>query len=158
MFNPARRDKWVFGDRDSGAYLLKFAWTKIIRHQMVKDVSSPDDPTLDRYWATRRRRGPPAPLNTVDLRLLKAQAGRCPLCTDLLLSADSAPQSPHEWELWQRAIRRAITKQNLLAQPDAGTPDETKLRLVHAFCQRRYPTGTGSSPATLLNRTPPGLA
>src|SRR5215831_19936602 len=29
QFNPARRDRWVFGDRDSGAYLLKFAWTKI---------------------------------------------------------------------------------------------------------------------------------
>src|SRR5574342_974677 len=34
MFNPARRDRWVFGDRDTGAaaYLLKFAWTKIVRH------------------------------------------------------------------------------------------------------------------------------
>jgi RNA-directed DNA polymerase len=72
---------------------------------------------LAQYWANRRRRGPPAPLNTINLRLLKAQNGRCPLCLDLLLHADSAPQSPYEWELWQGAIRRAITKQNLLAQP-----------------------------------------
>jgi RNA-directed DNA polymerase len=28
-FHPDRRDRRVFGDRDSGAYLLKFAWTKI---------------------------------------------------------------------------------------------------------------------------------
>ena len=40
-FNPARQDRWVFGDRDSGAYLLKFAWTKIVRHQMVKGRASP---------------------------------------------------------------------------------------------------------------------
>ena len=45
-FNPARHDKWVFGDRDSGAYLHKFAWTKIVRHQMVKGTASPDDPAL----------------------------------------------------------------------------------------------------------------
>lgn len=38
-FNTSRRDRWVFGDRDSGAYLLKFAWTKIVRHQMVKGIS-----------------------------------------------------------------------------------------------------------------------
>ena len=31
-FNPARADRWVFGDRTSGAYLPKFAWTKIVRH------------------------------------------------------------------------------------------------------------------------------
>jgi hypothetical protein len=29
-FNKARQDRWVFGDRDSGAYLLKFSWTKIV--------------------------------------------------------------------------------------------------------------------------------
>src|SRR6266545_8367516 len=46
MFNKSRRDQWVFGDRDSGAYLHKFAWTKIIRHQMVPGTASPDDPAL----------------------------------------------------------------------------------------------------------------
>jgi RNA-directed DNA polymerase len=32
MFNPSRRDRWVFGDRDSGRYLVKFSWTRIVRH------------------------------------------------------------------------------------------------------------------------------
>ena len=45
-FVPSRQDRWVFGDRDSGAYLLKFAWTKITRHTLVKGWASPDDPTL----------------------------------------------------------------------------------------------------------------
>ena len=51
-FNPARNDRWVFGDRASGAYLPKFAWTKIVRHQMVPGAASPDDPDLAQYWAT----------------------------------------------------------------------------------------------------------
>ena len=45
-FHKSRRDRWVFGDRESGAYLLKHAWTNIVRHQMVPGRSSPDDPTL----------------------------------------------------------------------------------------------------------------
>jgi hypothetical protein len=28
MFNKARRDRLVFGDRNSGAYLHKFVWTR----------------------------------------------------------------------------------------------------------------------------------
>ena len=56
-FNKSRRDRWVFGDRDSGAYRTKFAWTGIVRHRMVKGGSSPDDPALAQYWADRRRRG-----------------------------------------------------------------------------------------------------
>ena len=75
-FNSARRDRWVFGDRESGAYLLKFAWTKITRHTLVKGWASPDDPALAGYWAARRRRGNP-PLRRAELRLLKAQQARC---------------------------------------------------------------------------------
>jgi RNA-directed DNA polymerase len=50
MFNPARRDTWVFGSRTSGFYLRKFAWTPIIRHRMVAATASPDDPSLTDYW------------------------------------------------------------------------------------------------------------
>lgn len=34
-FNPARRNNWVFGDRQTGAYLHHYAWTKIVRHVPV---------------------------------------------------------------------------------------------------------------------------
>ena len=73
-FVHTRRDRWVFGDRDSGAYLLKFAWTKITRHTLVKGWASPDDPALASYWAARRRRGTP-PLDPPRLRLLQRQRG-----------------------------------------------------------------------------------
>ncbi|WP_206685984.1 hypothetical protein [Kribbella qitaiheensis] len=39
----------MFGDRDSGAYLAKFAWTKIVRYTLVKGRSSPDEPVLIQY-------------------------------------------------------------------------------------------------------------
>jgi RNA-directed DNA polymerase len=61
VFNKARRDRWVFGDRDSGRYLTKFSWTKIVRHQMVRGTSSVDDPALADYWRERRRKHKPAP-------------------------------------------------------------------------------------------------
>ena len=135
-FNKSRQDRWVFGDRDSGAYLTRFAWTKIVRHPMVRGTSSTDDPALAEYWAARRRRGIPRPIDAATLRLLQSQHGRCPCCGQLLLDADRPPQSPHEWEQWLAAIRKAITK-NAIATPAGSTPDEGRLRLLHAHCHRR---------------------
>jgi RNA-directed DNA polymerase len=134
-FNKSRQDRWVFGDRDSGAYLHRFAWTKIVRHPMVRGTSSPDDPALADYWAARRRRGIPRPIDAATLRLLQSQHGRCPCCGQLLLDADRPPQSPREWEQWLAAIRKAITK-NAIADPAGSTPDEGRLRLLHAHCYR----------------------
>jgi RNA-directed DNA polymerase len=54
-YSKSRNDRWVFGDRDSGAYLVKASWTKIVRHIMVRGRASPDDPTLTRYWASRQQ-------------------------------------------------------------------------------------------------------
>jgi RNA-directed DNA polymerase len=139
-FNPARGDRWVFGDRASGAYLPKFAWTKIVRHQMVPGTASPDDPDLARYWSDRRRKSPP-PLDRSTLRLLKAQGGRCPLCGDTLLHAGREPNCPREWEEWFSAVRKAITRHNLAASVDTATADDTWIRLVHSTCQRRITKG-----------------
>src|SRR6266487_1467871 len=155
VFNTARRDRWVFGDRDSGAYLLKFAWTKIVRHTMVKGGASPDDPTLAGYWAQRRRREQP-PLDRSRLRALTAQHGRCPLCDGLLLHADHQPQTPHEWEQWSMVTRTAIRKQAITADTGSGAPhDTTTFRLIHAHCRRRL--GSGSGPALLPAASPWGL-
>jgi RNA-directed DNA polymerase len=136
-FNKSRQDRWVFGDRDSGAYLTRFAWTKIVRHPMVRGTSSPDDPALAEYWAARRRRGIPRPIDAATLRLLQSQHGRCPCCGQLLLDADRPPQTPREWEQWLAATRKAITK-NAIATPAGSNPDEGRLRLLHAHCYRHY--------------------
>lgn len=137
MFNPKRQDRWVFGSRETGYYLRKFAWTKIVRHQLVTGTASPDDPSLTEYWARRRRRSSP-PVGTATLRLLRAQNGQCPLCRGMLLHADREPQSPQEWEQWLSATRRALRKRAITAQSDQGAPDEqATLRLVHTHCLRR---------------------
>ncbi len=146
-FNRFRQDRWVFGDRDSGTYLRKFAWTRIVRHQLVKGGSSPDDPALAQYWADRRRKGSPLPVDGVTLRLLVTQQGRCTICGSLLLHADREPQSPREWEQWRTATHKAMTKSYLVLRDD-GTPDETKPRLVHTHCQRRLLAATGSGPSS----------
>jgi RNA-directed DNA polymerase len=148
-FHPGRRDRWVFGDRDSGAYLLKFAWTKITRHTLVKGWASPDDPVLTNYWEARRRRGRP-PLDRARLRLLQRQRGRCPLCGHLLLHADQEPQHPDEWEHWIAATRKALSHHLLALDMGSGATDTiTVFRLVHTHCRDRPPGGTGGGPALL---------
>jgi len=134
-FHKSRRDRWVFGDRDSGAYLLKHAWTSIVRHQMVPGRSSPDDPTLADYWARRRKRSRP-PLDGFTLGQLRAQHGRCPACGQLLLQADQEPQTPHEWEQWLAVTRKAVRKQAVTVEQVSGQSDDAvAVHLVHAWCR-----------------------
>jgi RNA-directed DNA polymerase len=142
-FNKFRNDRWVFGDAASGAYLVKFSWTGIVRHTLVKGGASPDDPALAEYWATRRRRIKP-PLDGYTLRLLTRQDGRCPLCGDELLSAEQPPQSPHEWERWWLQItRKAIVADYLVHHGRPSSPDGDHTRLVHATCQREHQARRG---------------
>jgi RNA-directed DNA polymerase len=143
-FNKFRNDRWVFGarghavnDRGDIAHLVKFAWTAIVRHQLVAGRASPDDPNLIDYWATRRRKVKPA-LDNYNLNLLAKQDGRCPLCGDHLLTLDQPPQSPHEWERWWLGVtRRAIAANRFTHYHGrSGPPDENRTRLVHSSCHR----------------------
>jgi RNA-directed DNA polymerase len=155
QFNKSRHGQWVFGDRDSGAYLHRFAWTRIVRHPMVKGAASPDDPALTGYWAKRRSKAPPLSIDTTSLRLFEAQHGRCRICGDWLLSVDDRPQSPREWERWLLAARKTIIQ---IATRVHGTPDETEPRLIHAHCHGQHYANRGKGPALLPAHEPPGLA
>jgi RNA-directed DNA polymerase len=150
-FSTARADRWVFGDRTTGAYLPKLAWTKIERHVMVKGRASPDDPALDQYWARRHSKQLP-PLNAVRLRLLRQQGGRCAVCGDFLLHADHPPQSPHEWEQWLETVRTATRKGNIAHGPGVMPDDQ---HLTHASCSKRMGTRTSASTATPLGLPEP---
>lgn len=144
LFNKSRRDRWVFGDRVSGAYLTKFSWTKIVRHVPVHGRASPDDPALDVYWADRRRQRRTPPVDEHTARLLRAQGGRCPSCGEFLLHADHEPRSPLEWEQWFITVRRVLRKQHIVEQADGQ--DRTFYRLLHAHCQRRLTAAQGNQP------------
>ncbi|HWM98324.1 MAG TPA: group II intron reverse transcriptase/maturase, partial [Streptosporangiaceae bacterium] len=152
-FNTSRGDRWVFGDRagtnERGGvpHLVKFSWTDIVRHQMVKGAASPDDPDLIDYWANRRRRTKP-PLDSYNLRLLTRQDGRCPLCGDHLLTADQPPQSPREWERWWLSVtRKAIAVEHLVHQDRHGKPGSKRTRLIHASCRSGRQARPGGKPA-----------
>jgi RNA-directed DNA polymerase len=147
QFHPSRQDRWVFGDRDSGAYMQKFAWTKIVRHQIVNGAASPDDPALTNYWA-RRRRTAPLPINTASLWLHRAQNGRCPICKDPLYADDRQPQTPQEWEHWLANARNTTT----IVTQATGTTDDAEHRLIHAHCHH------GKRPTPLHANTPTRLA
>jgi RNA-directed DNA polymerase len=144
-FNKARQDRWVFGDRDSGAYMHHFAWTTVVRHQTVWQRASPDDPALAEYWARRRNRSV-LPINNTSLWLLKAQDGCCPICKTPLFA--DQPQTPSDWETWLAATRTTI----MIVKPVTDTPDEADNRLIHVRCANR------SGPALLPAYQPTGLA
>ena len=145
-FNKTRQDRWVFGDRHSGAFMHRFAWTSIVRHQMVIGAASPDDPALAEYWA-RRRRKTPLPVNRTAQRLHRAQDGCCAICKSELLPVEDQPQTPREWEQWLATTRKTID-----VIWDQGTSDKPEPRLVHIHCH------TSRGPALLPAHDPLGLA
>jgi RNA-directed DNA polymerase len=147
--NKFRNDRWVFGDPESGAYLVKFSWIDIVRHVMVRGAASLDDPALADYWAARRRKVKP-PLDNYTLRLLARQDGRCSLCGDHLLAADQPPQSPNAWERWwQQVTRAAIAADYLVHHGRSGPPDNDQTRLVHVSCRRELRARQRRTPAQL---------
>ena len=146
-FNKFRNDHWVFGDRDSGAYLVKFSWTAIQRHVLVTGAASPDDPALAQYWATRRNKVKP-PIDRYTLRLLTKQAGLCLLCGEHLLTASQPPNSPEQWERWWLHVtRRAIAASYLVHHGKPSPAGEDQTRLVHASCQRERHARQRKNPA-----------
>jgi len=143
-FSKFRADRWVFGDRDTGAYLPKPSWTGIVRHTLVKGGASPDDPALARYWADRRQKVKP-PLDPHTVRLLSRQDGRCTSCGENLLTPDQPPQSPEGWERWfLQVTKKAIMADYLVLRSQPGTAARhDRTHLIHATCQRRRrPAGT----------------
>ncbi len=149
-FSKFRNDHWVFGDRDSGAYLDKFSWTAIVRHKLVKGAASPDDPALAGYWAERRQKVKP-PLDTYTLRLLTRQDGRCPLCGDHLLTPDQPPQSPGQWEQWWLHVTRKAIAASYLPHhgrpgPRRGTRPASYTQPASASCR---PASAGNQRLTL---------
>jgi RNA-directed DNA polymerase len=138
-FNKARQDRWVFGDRRSGAFMHRFSWTNIVRHQMVSGAASPDDPTLTEYWARRRRKSD-LPINRTAQRLHRAQDGRCAICKAMLVPVEDRPQTPHEWEHWLATTRKTID-----VIWDHSASDTAEPRLIHVHCLTSR--GTALQPA-----------
>lgn len=116
--NPNRKDRWVFGDKSTGTYLLKLSWTPIERHVLVKGRASPDDPTLRGYWTRRERRK----IGTLPPRLIglaHSQRGRCVHCGASLYNGE------------------ALHRHHLHPKSEGGTDQRSNLRLVHLYCHQQ---------------------
>lgn len=114
-------NRWVFGDKGSGSYLLMLNWTPIERHALVKGNASPDDPDLQDYWEKRRQRK----INDLPpkwVRLARRQKGVCPHCKGALLNDE---------ELHVHHVRR---------RRDGGNDHDDNLRLVHLYCHQQIHT------------------
>ncbi len=77
--NTYRQDHWVFGDKKSGHFLLKFGWFRIQRHVLVRGRSSPDDSRLRDYWA-QRSAAKSNDLPPSRQKIARNQNHVCPLC------------------------------------------------------------------------------
>jgi len=116
--NPSRQDNWVFGDKQSGAYLLKFRWFPIERHILVKGRASPDDPSLKNYWLMREKTKAKI-LTPSKRRLAHRQNGLCPRCGDSLFNDEE------------------VEKHHIVPKKEGGTNTYDNLELVHLFCHQQ---------------------
>ncbi|CAM5701605.1 hypothetical protein SHIRM173S_07974 [Streptomyces hirsutus] len=123
----------MFGDRETGAHLYKFNWTKIQRHVLVKGSNSPDDPALADYWSSRRRKSAPATLDKTSITLAARQKGLCSLCKQALISeAEYEPDSPREWAAWFSAVSKTLNKHHF---DIGGTEARTRERTFASYTQ-----------------------
>ncbi len=117
-FHLDRLDPWVFGDKQTGGYLLKFSWFPIERHTLVKGRSSPDDPRLKDYW-TKRQAAKAKDLTLSKQKLAKRQQGRCGQCGESLFNDED------------------LQVHHLLARSQGGKDSYSNLVLVHLLCHQQ---------------------
>jgi RNA-directed DNA polymerase len=116
--NLDRADHWVFGDKRTGAYLLKFGWFTIKRHILVKGKSSPDDPALQDYW--KKREGAKAKtLIPSSRKLAQQQEHQCPVCGESLYNEEP------------------IHRHHLRPKSQGGKDTYSNLVLVHQCCHQQ---------------------
>lgn len=120
-------DNWVFGDKQTGAYMLKFAWFKIERHILVKGKSSPDDPNLKDYWRKRSEAKIKSELIKSRQKIAQRQKYVCPVCGESLLNDE-------ELHLHHKKPKS-----------QGGGDNYGNLQLVHLYCHQQIHSGTVSS-------------
>jgi RNA-directed DNA polymerase len=115
---PGSQDRWVFGDKHSGAYLLQFAWFTLVKHTLVRGTASPDDPRLRAYW-TARKAAQAVLLAPQRRKLAKEQGYVCPVCGESLFNDEEL----HDHHIEPRA--------------KGGSDDRANRTLVHLYCHHQ---------------------
>jgi RNA-directed DNA polymerase len=116
--NLTRKDEWVFGDKRSGRFLLRFAWSAIERHILVQGTHSPDNPSLKRYWEMRNK-AQVKNLIPSEQQIAKKQNYVCDVCRESLFNGE---------ELHTHHVK---------PKKDGGKDTYHNLRLVHLYCHQQ---------------------
>jgi RNA-directed DNA polymerase len=115
---PGSKDKWVFGDKRTGNYLLKYSWFPIERHTLVQGKASPDDPSLREYWEKRNRRNMPELIPSLE-RLARNQQGICRYCGEPLANGEE------------------LQKHHKEPKSEGGKDTFGNLEMVHLYCHQQ---------------------
>jgi RNA-directed DNA polymerase len=132
-WNEERDDHWVFGDKHTGKYLLKFSWFKIVRHELVKGRSSPDDPELRDYWWARQKVNANH-LSGGDIDMANDQGWVCRLCGMDLINGEE------------------LHRHHKVPRARNGSNARSNRELVHLYChqqetKRQFGSAKESHPA-----------
>ena len=120
-----RQDRWIFGDQETGQYLIRLAWLPIQRHILIKHGVSPDDPEQRKYWQKRDLRKVELLPTEKHKRKAKQQKGRCPMCGDSLFDAEE------------------LHLHHITPKSEGGTDALKNLALLHITCHRQTHRKTG---------------
>ena len=116
------RQKWVFGDKKTGAYMLQFNWFKIDRHIPVKKGYSPDNPDLKEYWEKRRKKNQKTEaekLNKTKEYVAQKQDYKCPICKQNIFNDEP------------------IHLHHIIPRCKGGKDTPKNLIWVHLFCHHK---------------------
>ena len=114
--------KWLFGNKESGNYMLKFAWTKISRHSLVTQRNSPDDPSLIEYWEKRqkkRNKSEAEKLSKKQEYIAWKQGYKCPTCGQSLFNDE--PLNLH----------------HIIPKSKGGKDTKDNLVWLHLYCHHK---------------------
>jgi len=118
QLHPQRGDHWVFGDPQTGTYLLKFGWFAVRRHVLVRGTASPDDPYLRAYW--QRRAAAKAAEHSVKTQQVAQRQGHvCPVCNETLFNDEE------------------LHLHHSQARQQGGADTEDNLLLLHLYCHQQ---------------------
>jgi len=116
--NLRRSDNWVFGDKPTGGYLLKFIWFDIQRHTLVPGTYSQDDPSLGKYWQERNKTKL-KDLPSREQRIAKNQNYVCEICGESLFNEEE------------------LHTHHVIPKKDGGKDTYRNLKLVHLYCHQQ---------------------
>jgi RNA-directed DNA polymerase len=116
--NLERKDYSVFGDKQTGQFLLKFSWFTIRRHTLVKGDASPDDPNLREYWESRNRRKSRNLIPSYQI-LAQKQGYKCTVCGESLFNDEP------------------LQKHHKIPRSKGGKDSYANLELMHYYCHQQ---------------------